>query len=400
MKELKTYIVLLALCLFTASCADKSYEGIESEMTGEEEMLVHIIIGDSGDIMMSKTPDTHSKGSGPIEDEDVAIWNGKTINIFAFKRDFGTDYSLTSASKNQDCLIDGSRDKNDCLGGKEATINTNDFHIQWSGKEDAVYYNRGEDPYDFFAYYTDNPIADTQIYRSREAVSIDVDIDGSTDFMSAYAELTDDQLNKPGYSDKDIQDIKSYSFSSWSARRNIHPVFYFRHHLTRFDFVMKAGWEAAENIFIDSLVIKSRKKATFTVAHKNPARLGLDFSGAKHERIQLSEADGSPLRKDYWQPKLNLTDDEMEHLGGSLLVAPDVQYDAYLYLKEQKDGKTITHENKINIVSSEGRFEAGSQYLVKATIYGLTSVDITVTLEKWQDGGSTSIGTDKLEDKI
>ena len=81
------------------------------------------------------------------------------------------------------------------------------------------------------------------------------------------------------------------------------------------------------------------------------------------------------------------------------MVAPDTRYDAYLYLKQKMpDGEIKTHENHINLTSSERRFDAGSHYLVSAVIYGLTSVDITVTLSEWQEGGSTSIGSDRFED--
>ena len=82
------------------------------------------------------------------------------------------------------------------------------------------------------------------------------------------------------------------------------------------------------------------------------------------------------------------------------MVAPDVKYDAYLYLKEHMDnGEIKTHENHINLTCAEGRFDAGSHYLVKATIFGLTSVDITVTLDQWEDGGNVNIGSDKFEDE-
>lgn len=391
--KIRRHITALAFYAVTVGCVDNSYKGIVSEMSADEELPVHIIVGDPGDIL-------ESKGTGAMEDGDAAVWKGKTINVFAFKRDLNSNYSNISAEGHDDCLIDGSCDRKGCLGGKEATVNSEDSYITWTGSDDLVYYKPGNQPYDFFAYYTDNEIADSDIYRSKEDVRIKLDIDGCSDIMSAYASLTEEQLGRPVFSDMDRLDLNAYSFSAWSAKRNIHPVFYFKHHLVRFNFVIRAGWESAQTIIIDSLVIKAKDKAVFTVAHKNPSRTGLDFTGSDYGRIPLSETDGSPLRKDFWKPEILQENEEMKPLGGSLMVAPDAKYEAYLYLKEHmENGEIKTHENRISLISEEGYFDAGSHYLVKATIFGLTSIDITVTLDQWIDGGNINIGNDKLEDE-
>lgn len=391
--KIRRYITALAFYAVTVGCVDNSYKGIVSEMSADEELPVHIIVGDPGDIL-------ESKGTGAMEDGDAAVWKGKTINVFAFKRDLNSNYSNISAEGHDDCLIDGSCDRKGCLGGKEATVNSEDSYITWTGSDDLVYYKPGNQPYDFFAYYTDNEIADSDIYRSKEDVRIKLDIDGCSDIMSAYASLTEEQLGRPVFSDMDRFDLNAYSFSAWSAKRNIHPVFYFKHHLVRFNFEMKAGWDESDEIIIDSLVIVSKRKAIFTVAHKNPSRTGLDFTGSPYERTPLSEADGSPLREDYWKLTYTPGNEDMIPIAGSLMVAPDMKYDAYLYLKQKMStGEVKTHENHINLTCEEGRFTAGSHYLVRANIYGLTSVDITVTLGQWKDGGNVNVGSDKFEDE-
>ena len=390
MKSKVTYLLISAL--MAAACTDKSYQGIESEMAADEALPIHIVVGDPGDIL-------ESKGSGPVEDTDGAMWEGKTIHVFAFKRDLNSDYANISATGHDDCIIDGSVDTEGALGGKEATVNTDDSYITWKNDDQTLYYRPGNQPYDFFAYYTDKPVPDSDVYRSKEGVRIMMDVDGSTDIMSAYAYLTEEQLNRPVFSDMDKVDLNTYAFSSWSAKRNIHPVLYFDHHLTRFDFEVKAGWEKSNDIIIDSLVVRSRRRAVFTVAHKNPSLLGLDFSNAPYEMTALSEADGSPLRKDFWKLHYIPGSEEMTKLGGSLMIAPDITYDAFLYLKQKmEDGEVKTHENLISLVSSEGQFTAGSQYLVSATIYGLTSIDISVKTTDWQEGGSIDVGNDKFEE--
>lgn len=380
--------MIVAAILF-AGCTDNSYKGIESEMAADEALPVHIVVGDPGDIL-------HSKGSGAMDDEDDAVWEGRTINVFAFKRDLNSDYSKVSATGHDDCLIDGSIDTDGSLGGKEATVNAHNSYITWNKDEKTIYYLPGTQPYDFFAYFTDSPISDSNIYRGQEEVRITLDIDGSTDLMTAHASLTEEQLNRPGFTDMDKMNLNSYYFSAWTAKRNIHPVFYFDHHLTRFDFEMRSGWEDADDIIIDSLVIVSRRKAVFTVAHKNPSRLGIDVSGAPYERTALAENDGTQFRKDYWKLDYVEGSDEMTKIGGSLMVAPDLTYDAYLYLKQNlSTGVVKSHENHIALKSSEGRFSAGSQYVVSAVVYGLTEVEVSVTLTEWEDGGSVDIESDK-----
>lgn len=384
---------IFGLMILLAGCTDSSYRGIMSELNTEEELPVRVIVGDPGYIEV--------RGTGAMEDDSDSLWNGKTINVYAFRRDLRTDYRTTSAAEGADCLIDGSRDSDGGQAGKEATVNILDSYISWTGKENVVYYISDTDPYDFFAYYTDAPVADEDIYRSVDDVKIMIDIDGSQDIMSAYAELTDEQIDRPEFTEADKLDLKAYSFSMFSARRNVQPIFYFRHHLTRFDFVIRAGRESSEDIIIDSLVVMSKTKAAFTVASKNPSRLGTDFSIATERKgLALTEKDGSPLRQDYWKPEFTEEGKDMRPLGGSMLVAPDIQYDAWLYLKEFKEeGKVMTHANHINLVCSDGRFDEGSIYEVKATIFGLTSVDVSVTLQEWTEAGSVNIGNDKLEEE-
>ena len=154
MKASRYIFAIMALCL--ASCVDRSYKGIVSEMTADEELPVHIMVGDPGDIV-------EAKGSGAMEDGDAAVWDGKTIRVYAFKRDLNSDYSNISASGHEDCLIDGSCDKDGCLAGKEASVNPDDSYITWTGADDLLYYKPGNQPYDFFAYYTDNEVADSDI---------------------------------------------------------------------------------------------------------------------------------------------------------------------------------------------------------------------------------------------
>ena len=246
-------------------------------------------------------------------------------------------------------------------------------------------------PYDFFAYYIDQDTADEDISRSKEDVRIMMDIDGHQDVMSSYATLTEEQLSRPGYTEFDKIELETYSFSSYSAKRNIHPVFYFKHHLTRIDFEMSAGSFESENIMIDSIVVQSKTKAIFTVAHKNPSNMGLDFSISRdYKGLALPEADGSKLRLDTWHPIMGEDGNPVRtKIGGCLLLAPDKKYQLSVHVKENKpDGSVLRYENRLSLSSPEGYFGEGNQYAVHLTVYGIAEIAINVELKKWQEGGN------------
>lgn len=376
--------ILLSAVICLASCTDKSYRGAENDMDTGEQLPVHIIVGDAGEIM-------EAKGSGAMEDGDPQVWEGKTINVFAFRRDLAADFSINSASGNDDCLIDGSIDREGSLGGKEAKVNSLDSYISWSGPEDVIYYRSDNHPYDFYAYYIDQETDDKDIYRTKEEVRIMMDIDGHQDVMSAYATLTDEQLSRPGYSELDKAELETYSFSAYSAMRNIHPVFYFRHHLTRIDFEMTPGSAESADIVIDSIVVQSKSKAIFTVAHKNPTGLGMDFSiSREYKGLALTEADGSRLKQDTWKPSFAEDGSPMRtKIGGSLLVAPDNKYKFSIHVKEtEPDGTVLRYEHRLDLVSPDGYFGEGNQHVVHLTVYGLEEISISVELQKWQEGGN------------
>lgn len=381
--KVRSNIFISAVIICLASCTDNSYKGIESDMDKGEQLPVHIIVGDAGEIV-------EAKGSGAMEDGDPKVWEGKTINVLAFRRDLKADFGVNAASGNDDCLIDGSLDRGNVLGGKEAYVNELDSYITWKDPEEVIYYRQDNHPYDFYAYYIDQDTDDKDIYRTKEGVMIMMEIDGHQDVMSAHATLTEEQLSRPGYTELDKAELETYSFSAYSAKRNIHPVLYFRHHLTRLDFEMSAGAADSESIMIDSIVVRSKSKAVFTVAHKNPANMGMDFSGShNYTGLVLPEADGSKLRLDTWHPVMGEDGKPVRtKIGGSLLLAPDSRFNFSIHVKENKpDGSVLRYEHRLNLNSPEGYFGEGNQHVVHLTVYGLEEISISVELQKWQEGG-------------
>jgi len=94
-------------------------------------------------------------------------------------------------------------------------------------------------------------------------------------------------------------------------------------------------------------------------------------------------------------------------LPGSIMVMPgDAVYNLKLTLVQTgatlEDG--IPRDYPINFENITGGTqnhfaEPGYQYVITVVVYGLERVDVNVTLEQWQEGGSTVIDPDVIEDE-
>ena len=84
-------------------------------------------------------------------------------------------------------------------------------------------------------------------------------------------------------------------------------------------------------------------------------------------------------------------------MGGSLIVAPDMEYIATITLKEvREDG--IEHDNLVTElpISKNSYFEAGNRYNITLTIYGATEVEVSVHLKEWYEGGDIFIDNEPV----
>ena len=83
-------------------------------------------------------------------------------------------------------------------------------------------------------------------------------------------------------------------------------------------------------------------------------------------------------------------------VGGSILAAPDEEYEVHMYVKEKTAAGTVNYyENIFPITSQDGDFEPGQHYTVRVTIYGLREVTPSVTVDKWGEGGNIVIDEDE-----
>ena len=208
------------------ACSDHSYRGDADAGVVEEELVpVMVVVGDPDHLIVTPS----GKGQGAIDSDTKEAWEDASIYVFAFKRDLQTSFSVTSQEDSEWCLLDGSGDEMGSLAGKKARIGMLDSYVAWEGINRKIYYPQSNQPYDFYGYYIDDiPVEQEKITRTDDAVQIEVEIDGTQDLMTSKAELTDDQLYREDLTDEDRLDILNYSYSAYTAKRNIQPVMYFR----------------------------------------------------------------------------------------------------------------------------------------------------------------------------
>ena len=216
--------------------------------------------------------------------------------------------------------------------------------------------------------------------------------------MSSRAAMTNEQ-KAMFKSDKELEEMTHYLYGYYAAQRGINPVLVFKHHLTKLDFTLTPGVTAGETntVTVKSIEIRSRYKASFTVADKGePSNVGLTFED-RYRDLPLTEEDGSLLISDNYvlntyPDEVAPEDRERRRMGGSLIVAPDVEYIARITLKEVKENGSVLDNLVTELPISNGSyFEAGNRYNITLTLYGATKVDVTVHLKEWYEGGDIFI---------
>lgn len=394
-----TYAALALLML--QSCLSGSYEGVANDFFDQgEKVPVEVEVGDpSGGILHRQ--DSQTKGSGPID--NIMQVEGKDIYVYAFRNDMFTSYAKTSAKDNINTLVDGSIDRRGSLAGKKART-TGSMYLDWAESATSLYYHSSDMkhvPYEFYAYYLDGlQVQDSDYTRTDDAVTIKVQIDGRSDLMSAKAELLEQQLENCPEEEREY--AREYTYSYFTAIRNIHPRFYFKHHLARFEFEIMPGYAQGEGqeVHVVSVKVYSKYKAEFVVAEKShPSQLGLRFED-EYACFTLTEPDGSPIPENKYLVSTVSSSGAASTpipIGGGLLLAPQNEaLVALVKLREKRsDGKVYEFENKVNITydnpGESNMFAAGNKYKVKFPIYGVTNVSANVTLEKWAEGGNLNV---------
>lgn len=345
-------------------------------------------------------------------------WNNTTLYVFGYDR---TAEDFTEAK----ALIYNVGAK--AANGTEATL---DVKHEVSGGVDGptmepFYYEDGVN-YDFYGYHIDdaaNPDGEPiPVVVPEEGTTVDgVDltkgvyvkfhIEGSQDLMTAKADPAEDVQGATETVDP------SRAYSAYAARRGVQPTLKFQHQLARFKFQIRSGSESGNTVKVDSIKIIDQPAdgylkvvglaeeedviTTFTPAE--PAEALVDFV--------LQEDDGAGSMKDLapvspidpWSSEDRAT--EPNKVGESIMIVPGGS-SCTIRIKTSQDGVTTSipaQEYTVNAAdlmkgeesANATEFEAGKQYTITIVIYGPEEIEITATLDAWEDGGSIEWDPDK-----
>lgn len=349
-------------------------------------------------------------------------WNNTTLYVFGYDRT-AEDFAETSA------LIYNVGAE--AATGTEASL-TVEHDVSEAGDGSLMepfYYEDGVN-YDFYGYHIDDAAVDKTdsdgepipVVVPEEGTTVDgveltkgvyvkFKINGSQDLMTAKADPAVDVVGATETVDP------SRAYSAYAARRGVQPTLTFQHQLARFKFQIRSGSESGNTVKVDSIKILDQPAdgylkvvglteeeqviTTFTPAE--PAEALVDFV--------LQQDDGAGSMKDLesvsptdpWSSEDRAT--EPNKVGESIMIVPGGS-SCTIRIKTSQEGVTTpipAQEYTINaadlMIGEESAnatdFEAGKYYTITLVIYGPEEIEITATLDPWEDGGSIEWDPDK-----
>lgn len=338
----------------------------------------------------------------------VDEWNDAlTLKVYGFQADI-SDFTSDAFIDNVAAAAPAS--------GTSGAIEV--YNPAISGQNEPFYYS-GTAVYNFYGYFTDDAVVSEPV-REPTRVYVPFEINGGQDLMVATTDKSADVAGTNVSVDR--------AYSSYAARRDVHPNLIFKHQLSRFKFEVLTGSMAAQNIYVTDLTLDSRYKGNLVVVGAQ----GLADVDDETTPFQLCELDGGvlkPLTTMY--PYVNSTsrggvklnditpidaDNETvsaeeraasaKSIGESILAIPgSASYKlqvSYYQSDVQAEAQPFVYEITPAMVTPVAAgttvtaFEPGKEYKISIVIYGLEDVQITATLEDWVEGGNVTIDPDEF----
>lgn len=374
---MKKYFAIAASLLALAACSKKEANvQVVPAPEAEIDAPVPVLFGNSG-------VEAEVKGLGSIDAFDGAQ------KLVVFGHDVAQDLT-------QGYLIDG-------VEAASPVDPTTDSHIVVKNAAGEYFYYEGSKVYEFFAYHIDdaeNPV----VNKTADAVSVNFTLDGSQDILYANADTTLDVAGKtytPSGTTTAVPIPASRAYSAWSARRGVTPNLPFKHAGSLFEFAIEdMRGTGADAMYIDSLAIKSYADAVLT------------FKAAKDTLVAASAAQLVPLTMhidDLKEEVATVADyeavevEDIDSFGPGLIVVPGAaSYTGSIKLTqlvESAEGvspKSVVNDFTLDFANRVPAYaQAGYKYKVTIRVYALEKIEITVSLEAWEEGDEFTIDEDE-----
>lgn len=351
------------------------------------------------------------------------VWNKQTLYVFGFNRtisDFTNAASTDPDEPNKAFIWHVEAEAPD--GAESDGIDVWNYDpdgdgVQNDEAEKEPFYYDGNTVYDFYGYHIDDAYWDGVATSSTpvpvaeaERIYVPFKIDGGQDLMIAKADPAADILGTEVINPDN-------AYSAYAARRGVQPDLLFKHQLARFTFEIKAGSKSADDIQVEALSLYSKTTGKLVVVSKDDSQLGIPTADleADQDWLELRQRNAATSELEPLQPVgpaafaegTPVDQQTTTAIGESILAIPgEASYQIQLTLGDKAgtqltpiDPQTYTINasdlEKDDMNLGAVAFEAGKSYKITIVIYGLEEVQITASLQAWEDGGETVIDPDK-----
>lgn len=336
------------------------------------------------------------------------LWNNTTLYVYGFDR-AAADYSTP--------FIDN-------VSATAASTASISLTVINEETQESYYYEDGVN-YDFYGYHVDDaatpeaatptPIIVPEEGSTQESdgtvltkgVYIPFTINGSQDLMVAKADPAVDIVGT------ELEDVGTNRvYSAYAARRDVHPTLEFKHQLARFKFQIKSGATSGDNVYVTSIKILDQKQKGYLrvvgetqgIVEATNGNDPVDFA------LMEKDTDGSMKELTEVKPENPFVDGRTQdatEVGESIMILPGGT-SCEIALETRAEGiTTAIPEQTFTINASDllktgteesagaSSFEAGKYYTITIIIYGPEKIEITATLDEWEDGGGVEWDPDK-----
>lgn len=416
-------LFLMAACIAVGSFVSCSNDDVVTPPAGGgEQDKAPILFSVGGANIDVTTRGTGAVGDLSAEDGGNNIWRGEKLNVYMFDK---SDFSIAKD-------VYG-----DIFNNAEITAPTADAasNVGYAEYGDPKYYPMAGN-YSFFAYHADDAAKDgatPELNVDGDKYVLPLVLDGTQDLMVSKADMSDaqrDALTAQGY------DATRY-YSAYSARKKVgyngqedpngvQPHFVFQHLLSRLAFFVQPSSEVVSDqaiaedgtytgVTIDSVkIVNAKTEANLIVAWDGetaPDEYLTDITAEdvvalkERDALETTETGALPLVElTPIQPKWDVEENKAitSRIGESLMLIPQETYDLEIYISQtpRAGGEKYTSVYPQTLrVPSGANFEAGKQYNITFTVYGVEKIVVTLELAPWEKGEDIAVDNDKIDEE-
>ena len=403
------YFALAVTMLSMAACTSDENAVDTSSVGNLDYERIQIGVSNPASLVASKG----TGAAGSTDDTTPNQWKGEKVNI----------YMLEKGTMKLAYFNEREKELNNPIYNGTVFITPLESEATNSGiasaEDGSIKYYPPTGTYDFWGYRLDDCELGA-LSKDDEQISVPFTLDGSQDIMVGKAELTGEQetyLKNLVESEEITRETKDgiieRMYSAYAARNGVQPNITFKHLLTRLTFQAQARTKDAcdpdEGVRIEKVMIKSKYKGTLTLAYTDAVTTITNYKDQiqvdddmkeLYLKDKVKDADGNLTEL---TPVIPTWDDEHNKankvdIGESIMIPAADEYELIFYLKQYKKTSTdgqlvpIPYEMPYTLHAPNSlSFEQGTSYNVLVTINGLEKIEITTTLEHWNDGGDINI---------